>query len=118
MSETVLSPDDQKTIRSFRWRLLALGTISAAIDAALFTAEIGWMIASLGSSLIIDELVEWVISSLIARNKMRLKKRYKIAGFIPLPGVTSLSLQAAVELARSFRKPEEVLERLAPPASE
>jgi hypothetical protein len=108
----ILTANQRETLKAFRRRLLLLGLISAGIDIAIFSLEVPLIITFLGASLVLDELIEWVISSLIAKNKMTLKKRYKIAGLIPLPGFTSLSLQTAVELIASYRAPHKVLARL------
>ena len=70
------------------------------------------MMSSLGGSLVVDEIVEWVISRLLARNRLKLSRWYQVVGFIPIPGVTALSMQAAVAYARSRRQPEKVLAQL------
>ncbi len=102
-------------LKAYRQRLLLLGLLSAGIDVAAFYLQAPLIIVSFGSSLIVDEMIEWVISSLIAKNKIRLKKRYKFAGLIPVPGITSLSLQAIAEMIASYRNPQKVLARLAAP---
>ena len=118
MSETTpLTPEDQSELRGFRRRLVYLALISSGIDTVLFGLEIPLLGITFGSSLLVDEIVEYFISSLLAKNKMRLKKRYKIAGFIPIPGLTSLTLQCILEYVNSRRKPEEVLARLREPAN-
>lgn len=89
---SALTEPQRETLKAFRQRLLLLGAVSAGIDILIFSFELPLIVTFLGASLIVDELIEWVISYLIAKNKMRLKKRYKIAGLIPLPGFTSLSL--------------------------
>ncbi|MEZ4849871.1 MAG: hypothetical protein R3B93_14905 [Bacteroidia bacterium] len=103
---------DKKQLRGYRRRLLWLILISSGIDAAMFTAEPALLIPSFGSSLVVDEIIEYIISNLLAKNKLDLKKRYKIVGILPIPGVTSLSTQALIELIRSYRKPEKILARL------
>jgi hypothetical protein len=112
MDAIPLSPDAEQTLRAFRRRLISLALISSAIDAVIFGIEIPLIGASLGSSLVVDELVEWVISSMIARNKMDLKKRYKLAGLIPVPGVTALTIQCIIEYRQSLRAPQKILDRL------
>lgn len=106
-----LSDQDQQTLRDFRRRLIYLATISSAIDLVIFGIEIPLLGTTFGTSLIVDELVELLISSLIAKNKMELKKRYKIAGFIPVPGVTALTLQCLVEYRKALHQPEAILAR-------
>ena len=92
--------------------------VSSGIDIAIFTAEAPFIVAFFGASLIVDEIIEYIISSLLAKNKLKLKKGYKIAGILPIPGITSLSLQAAIEMIRSYRKPEKILAKLNPPIIE
>ena len=113
---TPLTTEDAAELKGFRRRLVYLALISSGIDTALFGLEIPFIGASLGSSLIVDELIEWLISSMIAKNKMDLKKRYKIAGLIPIPGLTSLTLQCIMEYRRSLKAPEEILARLREPS--
>ncbi len=111
----LISPEDKSELRGFRRRLVYLALISSGIDTALFGLEIPFIGASFGSSLVVDEIVEYFISSLLARNKMKLKKRYKIVGFIPVPGLTSLTLQCIMEYIKSRRSPEDILARLREP---
>jgi hypothetical protein len=106
-----LSDQDQQTLRDFRRRLIYLAAISSAIDLIIFGVGIPFLSTTLGTSLIVDELVELFISSLIAKNKMKLKNRYKIAGFIPIPGVTALTLQCLVEYRQALRQPQAILAR-------
>lgn len=112
---STLTAEDQLELRGFRRRLVYLMLISSGIDTALFGLEIPFIGASFGSSLVVDELVEWLISSLLAKNKMRLKNRYKLVGLIPIPGITSLTVQCLIEYFRSKRDPESVLARLRAP---
>jgi hypothetical protein len=111
-----LSPADQAELKGFRRRLVYLALISSGIDTAIFGLEIPLLGASFGSSLVVDEIVEWLISSLLAKNKIHLRNRYKIVGLIPVPGLTSLTLQCALEYWRSKRDPQAILDRLRAPS--
>jgi len=112
---THISESDQSLLKAYRRRLLYLAGISSAIDTALFGLELPFIPATFGGSLIVEEGVEWIISSLLAKNKMELKKRYKIVGLIPIPGVTSLTLQCILAYRKSRKNPEEVLAGLRDP---
>ena len=92
--------------------------LSSGIDLTIFFFEAPFLVSSFGGSLVVDEIIEFVISKLLARNKLDLKTRYKVAGVIPVPGITSLSLQAVIEMVRSYRKPEKILAKLNAPALE
>lgn len=107
--------DKEKKIRDYRRNLLLLILISAGIDVAIFSFELPLVLTFMGAPLIVDELVEFVISYLLGKNRLRLKKRYKIAGFIPIPGITSLALQGLMEYIKSIRNPEKVLLQLDEP---
>ncbi|GAB4430526.1 MAG: hypothetical protein OHK0039_49200 [Bacteroidia bacterium] len=113
MADLILTPDQTTTLRSFRRRLYAMMALSSGLDIALFMAEAPLLLPFFGSSLIVDEVIEWFISSMLARNRMDLHLRYKVVGLVPVPGFTSLTLQALLELRRSHRRPQEVLARLA-----
>jgi hypothetical protein len=106
------TPEQEKELKRFRGDLWKLILLSSGIDVVISVFGIELALPTFGGSILIDELIEYMVSGLLARNKMRLKKRYKIAGFIPIPGVTSLSIQAAVELFASYRRPEKMIEMI------
>lgn len=108
-----LTPTEQKTLSAYKRRLWLLILLSAGIDSLIFFFEVPIIVTFFGASLVVDEIVEYFVSNLLAKNKMRLKKRFKIFGFLPIPGVTSLSIQAVLELWRSWRRPEKILHNLA-----
>ncbi|RMG68656.1 MAG: hypothetical protein D6722_11575 [Bacteroidetes bacterium] len=99
-------------MRAHRRRLWLLILVSSGLDILIFLPEIPVLFSWFGSSLILDELIEYFISTAIARSRLKLHPGYKVAGLIPIPGVTALSLQAAHALIRSWRKPEKVLASL------
>lgn len=111
--ETEKTANSEQILSTHRRRLWLLILASAGIDMAIFFFETPVIISFFGASLILDEMVEYVISSLLAGTRLKLKRGYKIFGLLPIPGITSLSAQAIVELIRSHRKPEKVLAKLA-----
>ena len=113
-----ITPAQRKTLSAYKRRLRLLILLSAGIDVLIFYFEIPLIITFFGASLLVDEIIEFFISNLLAKNKMRRKKRFKIFGFIPLPGVTALSIQAGIELWRSWRRPEKILHNLEKEAEE
>ena len=116
MASAPLSPADRQELRAYRRRLWLLILVSSGLDLLLFLPEVPVIFTWFGSTLILDEAIEYVISTLLARNRLRLHPGYKVAGLIPIPGVTALSLQALRELYRVRRRPTEVLARLHAPA--
>jgi hypothetical protein len=118
METTELTPEQEQQLQDYRRRLRWLILLSSGIDTLIFFVEAPLILPFMGGSLIIDEIVEHILSRLIAANRMRLKKRYRIAGLIPVPGVTALTLQSLVEMRKSRRHPEEILKALASPAED
>ncbi|MEO0894961.1 MAG: hypothetical protein AAFY71_00980 [Bacteroidota bacterium] len=110
--ERTFTEEEQLILRDYKRRLYGLIGVSSTIDVILSAAEIIAFIPTGGSSLIVDEIVEWIISSLLAKNKMDLKMRYKIVGLLPIPGLTSLSFQAWRELRKLKKEPEEILAKM------
>ncbi|MCI4668967.1 MAG: hypothetical protein MRZ79_12610 [Bacteroidia bacterium] len=106
-----LTQQEKDILKRYKRRLYTLMAISSGIDVALSTAEIALAIPSFGSSIVVEEIIEWIISSLLAKNKMELKKRYKITGLLPIPGLTSLTLQALLELRKVGQDPDEILKK-------
>ena len=106
------SAEEQQILRDYRRRLIYLGTLASGVDFVIFGLGIPLLGTSFGTSLIVDELVEGIVVSLIAKNKMRLKKRYRLIGLIPVPGVTALTVQCLVEYRKALRRPEAVLAHL------
>ncbi|MEO1382775.1 MAG: hypothetical protein AAFV78_06055, partial [Bacteroidota bacterium] len=86
--------------------------ISSGIDALMFIGDVVTLVGTFGLSFLLDEIIEYFLSSLIAKNKMRLKRRYRIVGLLPVPGLTSLTIQALFELRKTYKDPEEILAKL------
>ena len=112
MSTTSLSPESQTQIRKYRLRLFGMMAISSGIDALMFIGDVVTLVGTFGLSFLLDEVIEYFLSSLIAKNKMRLKRRYRIVGLLPVPGLTSLTIQALFELRKTYKDPEEILAKL------
>jgi len=110
--ERTFTEEERDILKNYRRRLYGMIGVSSTIDIFLSVAEIIAFIPTGGSSIIVDEIVEWIISSLLAKNKMDLKMRYKIVGLLPIPGLTSLSYQAWRELRKMKKEPEEILEKM------
>ncbi len=106
------SPEDEALLAGYRRNLYLLILVSSGIDVAATLAGGVAALPTLGGSFVVEEVVEWIISGLLAKNKLDLKKRYKIIGLLPVPGLTSLSIQCVLELRALSRRPEKILERL------
>ncbi len=92
-----------------RRRLLGVMALSSGLDIALSVAGASIAIPTFGGSVLLEEVVEYLISVLLAGSYLSLKKRYKLIGFLPVPGVTALSVQCLFELRKINRRPHEVL---------
>ena len=90
--------------KKYRQKRLLLILLSSGIDIAAFGAELPLVLPLFGMNFVVDEIVEYLISKIIAGERIQIKPAYKVAGFIPIPGVTSLSLQCAIEIFRSYQK--------------
>jgi hypothetical protein len=106
------SPEDEALLAGYRRNLYLLILVSSGIDVAATLAGGVAALPTLGGSFVVEEVVEWIISGLLAKNKLELKKRYKIVGLLPVPGLTSLSIQCVLELRALRRRPKKILERL------
>ena len=113
-----LEKQNRKDLSAYRRRLWGLIAISSGIDAVMFVGDLIALPFSMGSSFVVDEIIEFFLSILLAKNKMRLKRRYNVVGLLPIPCLTSLTVQALLEMRKSYKKPEEILERLAEPVEE
>lgn len=96
---------DIRKRKSNLWKALVL---SSSIDIALSFVELATIIETLGGSIIIDEIIEYFISKWVAGANIDLKNRSRIIGFIPIPGVTSISVQALKEIWKLSRKEKEL----------
>lgn len=97
---------DIRKRKSNLWKALV---VSSGIDIAMSFVELATVIETLGGSIIIDEIIELLISKWVAGANIDLKNRSRIIGFIPIPGVTSISVQALKEIWKLSRKEKELL---------
>ena len=75
-----LEKQNRKDLSAYRRRLWGLIAISSGIDAVMFVGDLIALPFSMGSSFVVDEIIEFFLSNLLAKNKMRLKRRYKVVG--------------------------------------
>ena len=87
-----MTPERRKT-------LLKLALVAVVIDLATSFLELPFMAFTIGT-ITVEELVEQVISTWIARNQLQLTVVDRIIGMIPIPGVTPVT----VRVLREFLK--------------
>ena len=102
----------ERTLGQRRMELLALFGLSAGLDVALFAAELPLDATLFGLPLVVDEVMEFGISLLIGRNRLKLRWYDKVIGLVPLPGVTAITVRAGMELMRSFVRPGKFMEEV------
>lgn len=85
------------------YRLMA---ISSGIDLAMAIPEAVSAIGSLGGSIIIEEIIEYFISESINKYNIDtdIRTADRVAGFIPVPGVTALTIRCFKELRKINKK--------------
>lgn len=98
------SPEFLKKKKKALWRLIA---ISSGIDLAMTIPEAMTAIGTFGGSLVIEEIIEYFISESINKYNIDtdIRGSDRMLGFIPVPGVTALSIRCFKEL-RKIRKLE------------
>ncbi len=86
--------------------------VSGGIDLMMTVPETFTMFQTLGGSIIVEEIIEYFISQTIAKYGIDtdVKMADRIAGFIPIPGVTGLNIRCFKEL-RKINKRIEKLKR-------
>lgn len=100
----------ERTIGQRRLELVGLFGLSAGLDAAMFMAELPLDASLFGLPLVVDEVVEFGISMLIGRNRLKTKWYDKAIGLLPIPGITAITVRAGFELIRSFVRPAKFME--------
>jgi len=92
--------------------LLKLMAVSSGIDLAMFLPESLMFLGTMGGSLIMEEIVEYFISESINKYNVdtNIRAMDRIMGFIPIPGITALSIRCYKEL-KKVRKLEKKLDR-------
>lgn len=90
--------------------LVALGVASAVLDVAVST--LGWSltIPMVGSNIVVEEALEYYISNTLAKRYFgeELSRTQKIAGVIPIPGVTGLSMKCFQEYMKIQKMENEI----------
>ncbi len=81
--------------KSALWKALLL---SAGFDIVMSVLELPFDIEFFGIPIFIDEIVGFVLSKWLAGTTIDLKMRNRLIGLIPIPGVTAISYQCAIEL--------------------
>jgi hypothetical protein len=81
---------------------LILALVSIGIDSGLSLLEIPFF-GALPLAITVEEILELVISTLIAGNRIKLDWLDRLLGFLPIPGVTAIT----VRLLRNYFKKDE-----------
>ena len=80
-------------------KFLVLALLSIGIDSILSLLEIPFF-GALPLALTAEEILELVISTVIAGNRMKLDWIDRLLGFLPVPGITAIT----VRLMRDYFK--------------
>jgi len=110
MSEPTVRVLDKQSIGFLKKKkaaLIKMIFISSGIDLAMTIPEAATMFQTFGGSIIVEELVETVISSTIGNMEdydINISWLDRAKGFIPLPGITALSLKCWRELKKVNEK--------------
>ena len=82
--------------------------LSGGIDGLMWLLATWFSVPTFFTSYIIDELIEYGISNLIAKTGITTKvtKLDKIIGLVPIPLITSITVRSSIELIKSFREPD------------
>lgn len=99
----ILTPEDQANRKEkMKRKYLMLIALSSGIDLIMTTIDLGLAIPTFGGSIILEEVLEYFISSKLASMSegIELSKRDKIIGALPIPGVTALSVHCLRELRK------------------
>lgn len=94
-------------LRKKKRALYKIMAISSGIDLAMTIPEALTFFGTFGGSFIIEEIVEYFISDTINKHNIDTDIRMtdRVTGFIPIPGVTALTIRCFKEL-RKIRKLE------------
>ena len=91
-----------KSILKQKKGLIAILCISVGVDILTSATGFGLAVPSIFSSFMIEEIIEWLFSTLAVRYILDddLSTFEQVAGFIPIPGVTALSIKCVLELIK------------------
>jgi len=94
-----------KSILKQKKGLIAILCISVGVDILTSATGFGLAVPSIFSSFMIEEIIEWLFSTLAVRYILDddLSTFEQVAGFIPIPGVTALSIKCVLELIKLKR---------------
>lgn len=106
-SNSLKDENSPEFLRKKKWALYKIMAISSGIDLVMTIPEALTFFSTLGGSFIIEEIVEYFISEMINKNNidMDIRMTDRVTGFIPIPGVTALTIRCFKEL-RKIRKLE------------
>jgi|GEM_PF-1129299 len=93
--------NDVAFLKKKKAALIKMMAISSGIDLVLSIPEAATMFLTFGGSIIVEEIVETVISSVIGSTEeydVNITWWDRAKGFIPVPGITALSLRCWREL--------------------
>lgn len=80
-----------------RKRLIRLAGVAIVIDVVTSLFEIPFFAFTLGT-VTLEEIIEQIISTLIARSEIKLTVVDRLIGMIPIPGITPVTVAVAREL--------------------
>jgi hypothetical protein len=81
-------------------KLIKLALVAVVVDLATTLFELPFMAFTIGT-ITVEEIVEQIISTLIARNEIQLTVTDRVIGMIPIPGITPVTVRVIRELLKS-----------------
>jgi hypothetical protein len=82
-----------------RTKLIKLALVAIVIDVVTSLFEIPFLAFTVGT-ITLEEIVEQIISSLIARNEINLTVIDRVIGMLPIPGITPVTVAVVRELIK------------------
>lgn len=107
----VIEKDALANLKKKKNALIKMMLISSGIDLAMTIPEAATMFQTLGGSIIVEEIVESVISNTIGNMEeygVKISWLDRAKGFIPIPGITSLTLKCWKELKKVNQQIDEI----------
>lgn len=92
--------------KSGLWKALLL---SAGFDIAMTFLELPLDFQFLGMPIIIDEIIGFFLSQFLVGTNIDIKMRNRLVGLLPIPGVTAISVQCAIELWKIRKQEKELM---------
>ncbi len=75
--------------------------ISVAIDLVIALGEVPFVIQLFGVPIVVDEILEAILSRILSKTKIKLKWYDYVIGALPIPGVTAISVYALRNLLKT-----------------